>query len=160
MATNTSSRGHPLQHQILVSPIVENTDQSSTPDSTTKSKTWETTITHVPSWPEEARTLKKHTWLSYFYSLGDIILVLLPIYFVRKWNGIDLSVWGSDREQFLVLLSLRSMARQRKALALGQRWKRPWILYASSKMTASISTDPGRVLPYSLSYLQPSVGVV
>jgi hypothetical protein len=52
--------------------------------STSKSKTWETIVERVESWPEEARHLKKHTWLSYLYGLGDLILVLLPVYFIRK----------------------------------------------------------------------------
>jgi hypothetical protein len=50
----------------------------------TKSKTWETTIERVESWPEEARTLKNHTWLTYLYDVGDIILVLLPLFFIRE----------------------------------------------------------------------------
>ncbi|RYN31276.1 hypothetical protein AA0112_g6602 [Alternaria arborescens] len=47
-----------------------------------KPKTWETTVERVESWPEEARPLKKHTWLSYLYGIGDLILVLLPVYFI------------------------------------------------------------------------------
>ncbi|KAF2867899.1 hypothetical protein BDV95DRAFT_164677 [Massariosphaeria phaeospora] len=47
-----------------------------------KSKTWETTVSRVPSWPEHAQTLKKRNWVFYVYGLGDIILVLLPIYFI------------------------------------------------------------------------------
>ena len=50
-----------------------------------KSKTWETTVERVESWPEEARPLKKHTWLSYMYGIGDLILVLLPVYFIREY---------------------------------------------------------------------------
>jgi hypothetical protein len=48
----------------------------------TKSKTWGTTVSRVPSWPEEARPLKNHTWVTFLYGIGDIILVLLPIYFL------------------------------------------------------------------------------
>jgi len=54
------------------------------PTSTSKLKTWETTVERIESWPEEARPLKKHTWLSYLYGLGDIVLVLLPLYFICK----------------------------------------------------------------------------
>ncbi|KAF2632538.1 hypothetical protein BU25DRAFT_382057 [Macroventuria anomochaeta] len=61
---------------------------STSPSIATKSKTLRTTITHVPSWPEEARALKKHTWLSYFFGFGDVILLLLPVYFLRKFLGI------------------------------------------------------------------------
>lgn len=83
MAANTSSRGHPLQHEHLVSPISdENTTYSPVPNAETKSN-WATNITHVPSWPEEARPLKKHTWLTFLYGLGDLILVILPVYFIR-----------------------------------------------------------------------------
>lgn len=49
-----------------------------------KSKTWKTTVTKVESWPEEARPLKKHDWISYLYLVGDIVLTVLPIYFIRK----------------------------------------------------------------------------
>jgi hypothetical protein len=56
--------------------------------SNTKSKTWETTVERVESWPEEARPLKKHTWLTFLYGLGDLLLVLLPAYFIRKFCGL------------------------------------------------------------------------
>ncbi|KAL1656652.1 hypothetical protein SLS61_000448 [Didymella pomorum] len=83
MAANTSSHGRPLQHKYLVSPISdETTSYSLVPSAETKSKTWATTVTHVPSWPKEARPLKKHTWLTFVYGLGDLILVLLPLYFI------------------------------------------------------------------------------
>lgn len=52
----------------------------------TKSTTWETTVERVPSWPEEARPLKKHTWITYMYGFGDIILVLLPLFFIRMYR--------------------------------------------------------------------------
>ncbi|ORY19853.1 hypothetical protein BCR34DRAFT_471577 [Clohesyomyces aquaticus] len=48
----------------------------------TKSKTWETSVTRVESWPEEAQPLKKRDWVSYLYLVGDVVLVLLPIYFI------------------------------------------------------------------------------
>lgn len=87
MAANTSSRGRPLQHKYLVSPISdETTSYSPVPSAETKSKTWATTITHVPSWPEEARPLKKHTWLTFLYGLGDLVLVILPVYFIREYQ--------------------------------------------------------------------------
>lgn len=89
MATNTSSRRHPLQHQVLVSPISDEMDQSPLPKCETKSKTWQTTVTHVPSWPAEARALKKHTWLTYVFGFGDLILLLLPVYFFRKYLRIQ-----------------------------------------------------------------------
>lgn len=83
MAANTSSRGHPLQQQFIPSPILEESEEVPTPSAAEKSKTWQTTITHVPSWPEEARALKKHTWMSYLFGFGDIIMLMLPVYFIR-----------------------------------------------------------------------------
>jgi hypothetical protein len=47
-----------------------------------KSETWATTVERVPSWPEEARPLKKRTWIQYLYGFADIILILLPVYFM------------------------------------------------------------------------------
>ncbi|PVH97820.1 hypothetical protein DM02DRAFT_657891 [Periconia macrospinosa] len=50
-----------------------------------RSKMWttmESKVAQVPSWPDEARTLKKHTWIRYVYMLGDFLLVLLPLYFI------------------------------------------------------------------------------
>ena len=83
MDANTGSRGHPLQQQVLVSPILEDMDQSPTAFSSPKPKAPQTTVTHVPSWPEEGRTLNKHDWVSILFALGDVLLVALPIYFIR-----------------------------------------------------------------------------
>ncbi|KAF2681315.1 hypothetical protein K458DRAFT_310114 [Lentithecium fluviatile CBS 122367] len=49
---------------------------------TTGSKTWGTTVTRIDNWPEDAKPLKRHNWLSYCYMVGDVVLVLLPIYFI------------------------------------------------------------------------------
>jgi hypothetical protein len=84
MAANTSSRGHPLQHEVPVSPISDGMHYSPVSSTETKSKIWEPSVHHVPSWPEEARTLKKHTWITYVYGMGDLILVIVPIYFICK----------------------------------------------------------------------------
>ena len=65
-------------------------EESIRPDpalTTLKSKTWETTVGRVESWPEEAKPLKKHTGLSLLLEAGDFILLLLPIYFMRKRTG-------------------------------------------------------------------------
>ena len=83
MDANTGSRGHPLQQQVLVSPILEDMDQSPAGFSSPKPKAPQTTVTHVPSWPEEGRTLNKHDWVSILFALGDVLLVALPIYFIR-----------------------------------------------------------------------------
>jgi hypothetical protein len=104
MTANTSSREHPFQQQALISPISESMDQSPTPNSTTKSRNWETTVTRIPSWPEEAQTLKKHTWVTYLYGLGDLILVLLPVYFICNTPG----------QRVFLRLSLSSTCRRRR----------------------------------------------
>ncbi|KAF2476429.1 uncharacterized protein BDR25DRAFT_277535 [Lindgomyces ingoldianus] len=57
-------------------------DMPEPPPMDTRSKTWETTVTRVPSWPHDGSPLKKHDWVSYLYLIGDIVLVLLPIYFI------------------------------------------------------------------------------
>jgi hypothetical protein len=50
----------------------------------TSSKTREATVSRIPSWPEDAKPLKKHNWLTWLYLVGDIVLALLPVYFIRK----------------------------------------------------------------------------
>jgi hypothetical protein len=50
-----------------------------------KSKTWETKVHRVESWPQEARVLKRRTWLSYLFAFGDLLVVLLPVYFICKY---------------------------------------------------------------------------
>jgi hypothetical protein len=82
MTANTGSRWNAFWQPASAS-TPEEVGKSPPLDTKSKSKTWQTTVSHVPSWPEEARTLKKHTWVSFLYTLGDVILVLLPIYFIR-----------------------------------------------------------------------------
>ncbi|KAF1842363.1 uncharacterized protein K460DRAFT_292905 [Cucurbitaria berberidis CBS 394.84] len=81
MTANIESRWNPMRRYMLSS-TVEEIDQTTQPPAETKSKTCIATVDRVPSWPEEARPLKKHTWLSYVYGVGDVLLVLLPIYFI------------------------------------------------------------------------------
>ncbi|KAG9378667.1 hypothetical protein A1F94_010436 [Pyrenophora tritici-repentis] len=83
MDTNTSIRSqwNPFRRHVLGS-VAEETTPMAPPLAPPKSKTFETSIERVDSWPEEARPLKKHTWLSYLYGIGDFILVVLPIYFI------------------------------------------------------------------------------
>ncbi|KAF2132323.1 hypothetical protein P153DRAFT_188919 [Dothidotthia symphoricarpi CBS 119687] len=81
MTARTSSRWNPFQRHVLGS-TAEESDQIVQPGLGSKSKTWATTVTRVPSWPEEARSLGKHTWISWILGMGDVILVLLPIYFI------------------------------------------------------------------------------
>jgi hypothetical protein len=85
MAANTGSRWNPFGQPVSAS-MPEEVGQSPPLDTKSKSKTWQTTVSHVPSWPEEARSLKKLTWMSYVYGVGDIILILLPIYFIREYS--------------------------------------------------------------------------
>lgn len=53
----------------------------------TKAITEATVAATIPSWPHEGRALKKRTWTSYVYMLGDAILVLLPVYFIREYSN-------------------------------------------------------------------------
>ncbi|KAF2747476.1 hypothetical protein M011DRAFT_477120 [Sporormia fimetaria CBS 119925] len=46
------------------------------------STTWESTVTKVPSWPVEAQPLKQKDWLATLFLIGDLVLVMLPIYFI------------------------------------------------------------------------------
>jgi hypothetical protein len=62
---------------------VEQSSETALVSTGSKSKTWETTVDRVPSWPEEARPLKHRDWIAYLFIVGDVILVLLPIYFIR-----------------------------------------------------------------------------
>ncbi|CAN9250543.1 unnamed protein product [Alternaria sp. RS040] len=93
MNANKVSRWSPFRRHKLSGQTVEVEERDDAPAnaSTTpvtgantklKPKTWETTVERVESWPEEARPLKKHTWLSYLYGIGDLLLVLLPVYFI------------------------------------------------------------------------------
>jgi hypothetical protein len=59
---------------------ISNLDTSAT--TKPKSESWATTVERVPSWPEEARPLKKRTWIQYLYGFADIVLILLPVYFI------------------------------------------------------------------------------
>jgi hypothetical protein len=48
------------------------------------SKTWDTTVTPIPSWPQQGRPLKQHTWTTNVFLLGDVLLSVIPIYFICK----------------------------------------------------------------------------
>ncbi|KAH3982824.1 hypothetical protein HBI56_006440 [Parastagonospora nodorum] len=80
-ATMTNIHWNPFRRHALGG-IVEETAGSARATPAPKSKTWETTVDRVPSWPEEARPLKKHTWVVYLYAIADVLLVLLPVYFI------------------------------------------------------------------------------
>lgn len=82
-------RRNPLRDHILGASF-DQADHASSQPPVQQSKTWETTVTRVPSWPEEAKPLKTHNWISYLYVIGDIILVLSPVYFIRKSSCIAL----------------------------------------------------------------------
>jgi hypothetical protein len=102
MNTVNDARWNPFRRHALGS-MAEETDPTAPPLASMKSKTWETTIERVESWPEEARPLKKHNWLSYLYGIGDFLLVLLPIYFIRKYSDavVVLILCTADRQLVL-----------------------------------------------------------
>ncbi|USP82666.1 uncharacterized protein yc1106_09940 [Curvularia clavata] len=81
MSTTTSSRWNPFRRHVLGS-IAEETPEAQPTPVAPRPKTTEATVTSIPSWPEEAQTLKQHDWISWLYLVADIILVLLPIYFI------------------------------------------------------------------------------
>jgi hypothetical protein len=83
MTPAANSNWNPFRRHALGG-LVEESSEPAPVSAGSKSKTWETTVDRVPSWPEEARPLKKRTGLGYLYSIGDIIMVLLPVYFMRK----------------------------------------------------------------------------
>lgn len=84
MGISIYSHWNPFRRHVSDS-TVEEIGQTAQPLANTKSKTWTTTVDRVPSWPEEARPLKKHTWITFLYGTGDLILLLLPLYFIR-WS--------------------------------------------------------------------------
>ncbi|KAH7079157.1 hypothetical protein BKA63DRAFT_259660 [Paraphoma chrysanthemicola] len=81
MSVTADTSWNPFRRHML-GPVVEETNPPAPLRTETKSKTWTTTVDRVPSWPEEARPLKKHTWVTYLYGIGDALLVLLPVYFI------------------------------------------------------------------------------
>lgn len=74
-------------------------------------------MTHVPNWPEEARALKRRTWVAFLYAIGDFILVLLPIYFIRKLEN-TLNEHMLTASKFLLLLPHYFMVNQPKTMDL------------------------------------------
>lgn len=62
---------------------MEHAGHEGLPQTAFMAKKAEPTVTRIPSWLEEAKPLKQHDWLSRSFVIGDILLVLLPIYFIR-----------------------------------------------------------------------------
>lgn len=81
MNITTETRWNPFRRHALGSSVEEVNEPAPLG---AKSKTWTTTVDRIPSWPEEAKPLKKRNGLSYLFGIGDLILVLLPIYFIRR----------------------------------------------------------------------------
>ncbi|CAO2657462.1 Nn.00g035880.m01.CDS01 [Neocucurbitaria sp. VM-36] len=81
MNTSIESRWNPFRRHVLGSNM-EYTGEITLPRTEIKSKTPETTVTRMPSWPEEAKPLKQHDWVSRSFIIGDILLVILPVYFL------------------------------------------------------------------------------
>jgi hypothetical protein len=86
MSVTANTSWNPFRKHVLDS-VVEETTPSAPVRMETKSKTWTTTVDRVPSWPEEARPLKRRDWVHYLFVIGDVILVLLPIYFICELIG-------------------------------------------------------------------------
>jgi hypothetical protein len=86
MTTDPYSTWNPFRRHALGG-VVQEVDQVGVqgPGSAGKSKTWETKVERVESWPEEARVLKRRTWLSYLFAFGDVLVVLLPVYFICEY---------------------------------------------------------------------------
>lgn len=64
-----------------------------TPQSVPGSKSWETTITKVDSWPEAARPLSESQgWVSWLYSAADVFLVVLPLCFIGQFSMLVCSI--------------------------------------------------------------------
>jgi hypothetical protein len=87
MSVTADSHWNPFRRHTVGTVVEESTTPARTP-LVSKSKTWETAVDRVPSWPEEARPLKHHDWIAYLFIIGDIILVLLPIYFICKFGPV------------------------------------------------------------------------
>lgn len=79
---NVGTHWNPFRRQVVGS-IAEDLE-CSTSFRVAKDTKVQATVNSVRSWPQEARPLKKHTWISYLYGIGDIVLILLPIYFICK----------------------------------------------------------------------------
>ena len=90
MSATADTSWNPFRRHVLGS-IVEESTEPAPALAASKSKTWETNVDRVESWPEEARPLKKHTWISYLYGIGDFVLVLLPLFFIRRYLKSTLS---------------------------------------------------------------------
>ena len=101
MHTSTVPRWNPFRQYNLEGSVIEFSEQVNVSEpATTKPKVMESTVVRMPSWPEEARTLKHHDWITYLFMVGDVILVLLPIYFICKYSCIHV-------EHFLTYSSAR-----------------------------------------------------
>jgi hypothetical protein len=104
---------------------VEETNERSPVLGGTKSKTWETTVDRVDSWPEEARPLKKHTWISFVYTTGDVLLVMLPIYFVCAYPWVASKLIIIDSLKYLELRQQSCITNLHKTTALDQKSNLP-----------------------------------
>ena len=77
-----------LRHQAnraSIHPVSGPTSGSSPDREDVGLKSWHSSLVRIPSWPEEARPLKERNWISNLYLLGDIVLVLAPIFFLREF---------------------------------------------------------------------------
>jgi hypothetical protein len=121
-----------------------------------KSKTWETTITHVESWPNEARPLKKRTWITWLFSIGDALLAIMPFYFIRK---------HSCSAQCVLLIGTSSWncgGKAQRQADQGQHFRsQSGVRYQPcervSVVSDNLNTERPRIRRYSPYFSQPSV---
>ena len=72
-------------NRASIHPVPGPTSGSSPDRENVGSKSWHSSLVRIPSWPEEARPLKERNWISNLYLVGDIVLVLAPIFFLREF---------------------------------------------------------------------------
>ncbi|KAF2003835.1 hypothetical protein P154DRAFT_543619 [Amniculicola lignicola CBS 123094] len=89
----TSTRWNPFRRRVLG----DASDRPVSPDHLLRGegqhKTWQTTVSEVEGWPEDAKPLKTYNWVSTLFLAGDIVLAFLPIYFMVL-GGIVMSLNG------------------------------------------------------------------
>ena len=52
---------------------------------------WDPSLPRAKTWSEEPRTLRQPDWIWYFERVMDIILVIVPLYFIRKLSEYSIS---------------------------------------------------------------------
>jgi hypothetical protein len=65
---------------VRYAPILRYADMKE-PESTVSSPE-DVQLPRIPTWPEEARPLRRARWISVFEAATDVVLIVLPLYFV------------------------------------------------------------------------------